>query len=137
MRPKLIDLPEQRHTAFANHANILVIQPKLISNFARAAASCFTKANTVTGDLFKQHWDSAHNMSRGIALNNEDTGHCPDRRINPTARNSGWHNPLNEQQQLRETTRPQGYRDPLERFTPLPVGGANAANQLNNTRKHS
>ena len=39
--------------------------------------------------------------------------------------------------QLRETTRSQGYHDPLERFTPLPVGGANAANQLNNTRYHS
>ena len=56
IQPKLIDLPEQRHTAFANPANIFVIQPKLNSDFARAAASCFTKANTVTEDLFTQQW---------------------------------------------------------------------------------
>ena len=62
--------------------------------------------------------------------------------------NSGWQNPLSEQQRhkghgpshkhrLREPTRSQGYHDPLERFTPLPVGGANAANQLNNLRQRS
>ena len=43
IQPKLIDLPEQRQTAFANHANMLVIQPKLISDFARATASCFAR----------------------------------------------------------------------------------------------
>ena len=83
IQPKLIDLPEQRHAAFANHANILVIQLKLISDFARAAASCFTKAKPVTWDLFEQHWDSAHNKSRGMALDNEDIVHGPYRRINP------------------------------------------------------
>ena len=63
-----------------------MIQPKLITHFARAAANCFTKANTVTVDLFTQHWDSAPNMSQGVALNNENAGHGPYRRINPTAR---------------------------------------------------
>ena len=101
------------------------------------------KANSATEDLFEQHWGKAHNMSRGIALNDEDTGHGPYRRINPIARKQLWQNPLNEQQRnrghgpthehkLRETTRTQGYHDPLERFTPLPVGGADAANQLHN-----
>ena len=51
------------------------------------------KANTVTVDLFTQHWDSAHNMSRGMALNNEDAGHGPYRRINPTARKQRLNNP--------------------------------------------
>ena len=118
---------EQRQTAFTSHASILVIQPKLISNFARAAANCFAKANTVTVDLFQQHWDSAHNMSRGIALNPEDTGHGPYRRINPISSKPAVASPAQRattnrgqghthRRKLRETARTQGVSRPARAF---------------------
>ena len=64
------------------------------------------------------------------------------KQLPPTSRKpqglGGWENedltqlaawPQLVKYQLRETTRSHGYHDPLERFTPLPVGGANAANK--------
>ena len=74
---------EQRQTAFASHTIILVIQPKLIITFARAAAYCFYKSEFSHKRLIRQRWDSALKESRGKALDNGDTGHGPYRGIKP------------------------------------------------------